>query len=609
MNSRIGRLTLCIMLMGCACLPLYSSTWYVRKDGGTRYSSNVTSGQCDGKTDAPYSGAGTNQHCAFNDVRYLWADGTYATGSSFPAWGWVGSGGDTYIIRGSLADGVTYRVGYNGPNPNDYAGGLAGNPYAAPPVPHSGIAGQHTRILGGNYLSCGPASAKTQLHGGYGAVSVFDLRGASYVDIACFDITDFSSCGRASQTHNCSSTYPLDDYAMNGIFWSRSSTRDTITEVHIHGMAGAGMAGPTGDGVMMDHIDIIGNAGAGWNADPGDGTTGTGTLTVTHFNISWNGCAEEYPIANALPYRDCTDDNTGGYGDGFGTTTVASNPAWNVTFDEGIVSYNTQDGLDALHLTGVGSSMTVKHTLAFGNMGQQIKIGGQGGTASNNQIVTNCNAMRQAIPGTPAGYNSRLSDFCRAADTGVALAVGSGGKLVFTNNTTYSASSTGIELDCGTGTCNSTATIDFENNTFIGFMNNKEDGYPTGGTGDYSNPIYVGLTPSPFTNPGSVYANNNTYHAKSNWKCPAPGEKSAKCGDPHLVDETWHVYGYGNMAPAAGAKVEPEDVAPSSGASTGVKGNDTSSHLGIETAGIVSAGVLIGAVGFVILQKQGRNRS
>ena len=61
------------------------TTWFVRPDGGTRYSSNVA-GQCDGKGDAPYSGSGVNQHCAFKDVRMLWSDGSYNYGTSFPAW-------------------------------------------------------------------------------------------------------------------------------------------------------------------------------------------------------------------------------------------------------------------------------------------------------------------------------------------------------------------------------------------------------------------------------------------------------------------------------------------------------------------------------------------
>ncbi len=534
------------------------TTWYVRPDGGTRFSDGAPTGQCDGMGDAAYPGSGVNQHCAFNDIRYLWTDGvTYCTNSSPTSgcWTWIGQGGDTYIIRGSIATGVSYRIGQSGPNPGDWFG-LAGNAYGAGiPTPHSGTANAHTRILGENFASCSAQSARTQIHGGYGVSVVLNMSGASYVDVACFDITDFSACGRSNQVHGCNTNFPIDDYAGTGIGWSNTSTNDTITDVRIHGMAALGMSGPTGDGVVMTGIDIVGNAGAGWNADNGAGNQdalGRGHTLVQNFSISWNGCAEEYPIVDPLPYQDCTDDNVGGYGDGFGTATVNNTSGgWQMQFDQGVVSYNTQDGLDALHLTGGGSSMTITRVLAYGNMGQQIKIGGSAGTANNNILITNCNAMRQAIPGTPAGYNSRISDFCRAADAGLVMAVGSGTTTTFDFNTIYSASSTGIEVDC-TGNCDSTTLVDFRNNIFLGFLNNAANGYPSGGTTDYSNPIYLGVsTTNPFTNPGSVFSNNITYHGKSSWSCPAQWltEANALCVDPNLTDETWHLYDYGNVQP------------------------------------------------------------
>jgi hypothetical protein len=34
---------------------------------------------------------------------------------------------------------------------------------------------------------------------------------------------------------------------------------------------------------------------------------------------------------------------------------VTSDPAWIVSFDHGFVGFNTQDGLDTLHLVGVDS--------------------------------------------------------------------------------------------------------------------------------------------------------------------------------------------------------------------------------------------------------------
>jgi hypothetical protein len=554
---------LCAVLLLAAAPMLVANTWYVRPDGGTRYSANQPAGQCDGLGDAAYSGSGTNQHCAFNDIRYLWTDGSYCTDNSSTStcWVWIGNGGDTYLIRGSLGTGVTYRIGQNGPNPGDWFG-LAGNPYGAGiPVPPSGTASAHTKILGENFANCSGQSARTQLHGGYGVGAVLSMGGASYVDVACFDITDFSACGRSGQVNGCNTNFPIDDYAGTGIVWNNSSTNDTITDVRIHGMASVGMFGPTGNGVVMTGLDLIGNAGAGWNADAGDATTGLGSVLVQNYTVSWNGCAEEFPIVDSLPYQDCTDDNVGGYGDGFGTATVVSGPGgWQVHFDQGVVSYNTQDGLDALHLIGQGSSMTITRTLAYGNMGQQIKVGGSQGVATNNVIFTNCNALRQAIPGSPSGYNSRLSDFCRAADSGIVMTVGRGATLTFDFNTIYSGSATGIEIDCDptAGPCDTTSLVDFRNNIFLGFLNNVADGYPGGGTGNYSNPIFVGVPAvNPFTNAGSVYSNNLTYHAKSNWVCPAQSlnELNALCVDPDLTDETWHLYGFGDVVPLSGSPV------------------------------------------------------
>lgn len=547
-----------------AAQPGAQNTWYVRPDGGTRYSSNVPTGQCDGLGDAAYPGSGTNQHCAFNDVRYFWTDnGTYCVDntSTSNCWYWIGQGGDTFLVRGSIGTGVTYRIGQSGPNSGDWFG-LAGNPYGAgiPPLP-SGTANAHTKFLGENFASCSAQSARTQLHGGYGVSIVLNMSGSSYVDVACFDITDFSACGRSGQLDSCNTNFPLDDYAGSGIGWSNTSTNDTITDVRAHGLASLGMTGPTGNGVVMTGLDIIGNAGAGWNSDNGNGdqtAIGNGSTLVQNFSIAWNGCAEEYPIVDPLPYQDCTDDNIGGYGDGFGTATVNNTSGgWQVHFDQGIVNNNTQDGLDALHLTGDGSSMTITRVLAYGNMGQQIKIGGSAGTANNNVIFTNCNAMRQAIPGTPAGYDTRLSDFCRAADSGVVMEVNAGATTTFDFNTIYSASATGIEVDCG-GTCDGTTLMDFRNNIFLGFLNNTANGYPNGGTGDYSNPIYLGVTTTnPFTNPGSINSNNLTYHWKSDWTCPATwiNEVNALCVDPTLTDETWHLYGTGNAIPLPNSPV------------------------------------------------------
>lgn len=554
--------------------PSAGSTWYVRPDGGTRYSSNVPNGQCDGLGDVGYSGIGTNQHCAFNDVRYLYGDGTYNTGittpgiNGFPAWGWIGTGGDTYIVRGSIADGVSYRVGYNS-GIGSYDGiGVAGDPYGSGmPAPPSGTAAQHTQILGGNFGNCQSATARTQLHGGYGVNAVMTLGGASYVDVACFDITDFSSCSKDDSGANaCSRGVPLSDYASVGIDWSNTSTHDTVTDVKVHGLAGAGMHGPTGDGVVISNIQILGNANSGWNAD--DGSTGNGSLLVQNFVIAWNGCAEEYPIVHSQPYTDCLDQSSGGYGDGFGTATVvASPPGWQAHFDQGTVYYNTQDGLDALHLTGAGSSMTITNVLAYGNMGNQLKVGGAQGNLINNIAVGNCYAMGQAIPGTPAGFNSHLSNFCRGGDTDVLITLGHGTTTHIQHNTFISAEAVVMNIGCdGTqGACDTSSLIDYRDNLVLGNYDSNVGRYPASIFNLVQDTTYndaascnaasnhfwqtdgiVGCVINPFASPGSSYDHNVTFQTK--YGCPDTLETNAICTNPGLKSETVPMFGYPDLA-------------------------------------------------------------
>jgi hypothetical protein len=463
--------------------------------------------------------------------------------------------------------GGACRVGYGGPGNSlaEYSLAIAGDPYSSgAPLPPSGTAGAHTQILGVNHGNCAAAGAKTHIHGGYGTKYTINLAGANYVDFACFDITDFSPCGKANQTRHCITSYPLDDYADNGMRLSNTTQNTTITDVNIHGMAVNGISGPTGDGVVMDHVDILGNAASGWDADNGDGTTGKGSLLVRNYNISWNGCAEEYPVVHPLPYGDCTDQDHGGYGDGFGTTTKDSDPpGWQVHFDQGIVSYNTQDGLDALHIGGNGSSMSVTHALAFSNMGQQIKVGGATATITDSYIVGNCGAMSQAIPGTPSGYNAHLDLFCRAGNTAVSIEVPTAQPAIFQRNTIYSNNKVALEIEYPGNQSSSSAAIKYDDNIFIGF---------SGSDGQYPSPIYSNTNLKMFTNPGASFNHNVTYHARSNWRCPATSlhETAGNCSDPHLKDESWHPYGHGDTTHTAPIDQNTSQIEP--------RGSDTVSY-------------------------------
>ncbi len=550
------------------------TTWYVRADGGTRYSSNVPAGQCDGQGDAAYPGTGVNQHCAFNDIRLLWQDGSYAYNppdSTFPAAGWVGQGGDTYILRGSIAAGsASYRVGWssydgNGADPALVAAGnpapyrgWRGNQYAGPPTPPAGTAGAHTRILGENWQSCHAQSARTPVVAGFHVGSAFNFS-SSYIDFQCVDISDKS---------DCISSCEKEDFGVEGIGLSNAADHLTLTDVRIHGMKTFGMLGPSGDGSVFSYLSLVGNGGGGWNADAGDGTTGTGSLLVQHYEIKWNGCAEEYPIKDPLPYINCTDQSSGGYGDGFGTAAVPSKPGWQAHFDQGEVAYNTQDGLDALHLIGNGSSMTVTRTLAYGNMGQQIKVGGAAGTLQDSVVVGDCNAMAGAIPGTPAGYNAHLSDFCRAGNQALLMTVGNNSTTTMEHNTVMGAGALliGYVCDGSNGNCDSSALVDLQDNILLGNAN-PDRGNPGGNylmviDNTYTNAAACNAAPDhhhQWITDGSVGCGNDVFYNAGSFNahntytklkdlCTDHNGTGNLCMSPGLVDEVQPAYGYPNLA-------------------------------------------------------------
>ena len=534
---------------------------YVRSDGGTP-------SQCTSLADAPYPGSGSGQACAYNDIRYVVTNGVFVNQSpnavtARTGWSWDISGtagGDTWMIR----NGITYsatnpfpanpgtsgpaQIGQQGSGSGDAGLNLAGDPgFGGLPPPPSGFASQHTRILGYNFSSCTSPSARAQLVGMYGVAPVISLSGTSYVDIACLDISDQSSCGTSNQTNSCSTNFPLSNYAGSGINFNNTVTNITITDVRIHGMAGTGMAGPTNDGVVLNRVDLIGNAGAGWNTD--NGTTGVNSLLYENSVIAWNGCAEEFPIVDALPYQDCTDDNVGGYGDGFGTGTENSpSPGWHVDFENMDFHNNTQDGLDGLHIQGTGSTITANRILAYGNMGNQVKMGSQG-ILTNSQIIGNCFAMQNAIPGTPSGFNSRLTDYCRSSNEATIMTVDDTftAPSIFSFNTIlqgdYGAGGDATGIVCQTS-CSSGYGIVYRNNIIYGFN-------VSGGT-----PNRYALNPgsmSPMTQPSSAYSNNLAFGVSNSGGCPDVGETNTLCVAPQIATSTWPVYGTSSLLPTSGS--------------------------------------------------------
>ncbi len=535
--------------------------------GGTRYSSNVTAGLCDGTADTAPIGTTPNQHCAFSDLRYMWQDGTYTTnGYPFPAYGWLMQGGDTLTIEGSIAQGKTNMVGFTtsgsagscGPNGSGvYFGICADAQDSGMPSPPSGIATQHTVIQGMNAASCSADTARTQLLAGYNVSSVIYMGTglkyttttpsfSDYVDLACLDMLEGPN------------------YAPSGITFSPDVNNVTLTNIKAHGFAVNGFFGSTGGNITATNIKLVGNAQSGWDTDKVDGWTGFGSLNVTNYLIQGNGCYEEYPVVDALPYQGCTDQSHGGYGDGFGTATVQSPPpGWQVHFDQGEVSYNTQDGLDALHIAGTGSSMTITRTLAYGNMGQQFKAGGAQPIVRNNVIFFNAGAMCSGynpggIPGFPSGFNASLTDCYRASAIGVFMELPpTGATGYFQGNTVYSKGAVAVEVEPENqlhgAVWAGTESFQFNDNVSVNFLSAT-------GSGDNSNELYNASNDpttgtyafaqySPLSNAGGSWTNNASIGSSKG--CPRTGSSNSVCADPGLMDEAYHAYGYGNMQPSS----------------------------------------------------------
>lgn len=473
------------------------TTWYVRPDGGTRYSANKTTGQCNGKADAPYPGSGTNQNCAFNDYRYLYTDGKTKA--------WVIAGGDTVIVRGG-----PWRVGQDATG-GDFGNNL-GDAYLAynPPIP-SGTASRHTRILGENYASCS-TSPKTQLFGGWGVYADIYLVGAQYVDVQCFELTDHSQC------QNC--VYGTDDYAKNGLMTDVTTKNVWLQDLNIHGFTDNGIKGMIGGTVNVNNMRIGNNSLAGWEFDDGSGQSSTAAaVNATKLTVEWSGCDEEYPITHNYPAIGCSDDNSGGYGDGVGTP----NTPLNFTCDQCLFRYNTQDGLDLYHVTG--SNITVTRSAAYGNMGQQFKTGPmQSIVFQNNLAVTNCNRLSKPIGDISSSFNASLSDFCRANGDGIQMALLDGGTLNFENNSIVGYSNVTLDFQCDSSSCSSSSLI-FRNNLIRGYV---DPNYNSGQT-----PAFVYFS----SGLNFTQRDHNLIYNERNSGCPATGYANELCVDPLLVSE------------------------------------------------------------------------
>jgi len=414
--------------------PTGGTVYYVRPNGGT-------SSQCTGKVNAPYPGSGSGKPCAF--AHPFWAMPPGKT----PI---LKSGDTLFIAAGS------YRMGYG-------ASGATQNkntcdkwyPWGCvmPKIPSGKSKSAPTRILGEGWdKGC---KAPPELWGAERAWRIFDLRGSSNVEIACFDVTDHSDCidshtgGLACKK----SSYPYGAWTMIGI-QAEDSSEVKLKDLDIHGFAHVGIWAGRLSNWTLERVRIAGNGWVGWDGDlsQSKGSSNSGQMTFKSVTIEWNGCSETYP---GKKNKGCWAQSANGYGDGLGTAATAGN--W--LFEDCKILYNTSDGLDLLY-HDKGGSVTIRRMHAEGNAGNQVKVTGNT-TIENSLIVGNCSYFN----GKSFTYKV---DPCRSLGNPVSIEFQKGTKAVLVNSTIKGESDVLLESGVRNSSCNGTESYTVINNIFIG---------------------------------------------------------------------------------------------------------------------------------------------
>lgn len=301
--------------------------WYVRPDGGTRYDAAVPTGQCDGKTDAAYPGSGTNQHCAFNEIMYLYTDESSSSVATYA------------MGPGDIATVYPKPGGYSLSRKNFSTLWVAPTAFALP----SGSSTNPTTIRGSNYAACSTDANHTgnrTLLNFYGYVGM-DLRGVQNVKFDCIDITAGQDCT------NSLTGGPMDISCTNGgtpfAIFANSLTTVELHSTRIHG-ASTGWSGTTSPGVTVTGSSAFQyNFSTGFNSDdpfgfPGNRSSGA---SFNGTSISYNGFTEEQP-------KTLTDVNRDGAG--HLNVTFAGSQLVNYTVGNNIVlTGNTPSDLDGTY--------------------------------------------------------------------------------------------------------------------------------------------------------------------------------------------------------------------------------------------------------------------
>jgi hypothetical protein len=413
------------------------TVYHIRTDGGN-------AAQCMGTADAPYPGSGTAQNCAWNHpFQALPPEDSPRI-----------SGGDTLIIHAG-----SYKMGYGAPGAEacDRDGSFD---CIMAPIPSGPDAEHPTRILGENHQNC---TVMPELWGSERPWFVFNLSDASYVEVACLDITDHSSC---IESHNnadlpCTDCTvrcrrdepPYGDWASAGIY-AEDSHHVTLRDVQVHGLAEKGiLAGRLSDWTL-ERVKIIANGNAGFDGDLGEPSSNSGDLLFRNVEIAWNGCSEAYP-AKTVTLNTCWGQQAGGYGDGLGTARTGGR--W--VFENSHIHHNTSDGLDLLYLDETGS-VEVRGLIAEGNAGNQLKFSGAA-QVENSVLVSHC----AYFEGQPLMLEG---DHCRAFGNTLSIELFQGTQVTVTNTTMTGQGDCLMVVECNAGGCDGTERVKVRNTLFAG---------------------------------------------------------------------------------------------------------------------------------------------
>ncbi|GAB3347523.1 NEW3 domain-containing protein [Lysobacter tyrosinilyticus] len=382
-----------------------ASTFYVRADGGD-------ASQCNGRADAAYPGSGTAQNCAWKNPNIALPN----SGSARIA------GGDTLLIGSG-----SYQIGSGG---------------YMQAIPSGTSSTAKTRILGNG-------ATAPKLIGIGGIHRVLNLDGSSNVEIGNLEVTDGSDCvyNHSQAAALCTSTMP---WARVGLY-ARSSSNVWLHDLNIHGMAKNGVNAGGLTNWTIERFKINKNGAAGWDGNIGTVAPNAGQMILRNIEVAFNGCGEK--VSTGEPWA-CWAQQTGGYGDGFGTTDTGGQ--WLV--EDAFVHHNTSDGLDFRYMDGADTTtVTMRRVYSVANAGNQVKIKGNS-LIENSVLVGQCTYFRGKDYMTEG-------DLCRAYGSSLLLILTGNDVATVRHNTI--AGEGDAQIAYGEGA--STDKVIVQNNLVVGF--------------------------------------------------------------------------------------------------------------------------------------------